>query len=64
MTHDIDWRMDWCRRCGRPKVEIVALDLAECDGLPGVVHQRFVKAEAEAKKLFDPIISAILFNYE
>jgi ribosomal protein L37E len=53
MTHDLDMRMDWCRRCGRPYFEIVEGDMAECDGLPGVVHQRFLKAEEEMKKVFE-----------
>jgi hypothetical protein len=60
MTHDLDTLMDWCRRCGRPYLEIFDGDLTECDGLSGVVHQRFLRAKAEMEKTFGPIVDAVM----
>jgi ribosomal protein L37E len=60
VKHDFDMAMDWCRRCGRPYYEIMDGDLAECDGLRGVVHQRYIKAAEEAHRIFAPIIDGVL----
>lgn len=53
--HDIDQHMNWCRRCGRPVMEIIWQDLAECDGLPGVIHHRYLEALMRVRAIFDPI---------
>lgn len=57
--HDIDFYLHWCKRCGRPRDEIVEQDLRHCDGLKGVVHQKYLKAKQEAEKIFNPIVDAI-----
>lgn len=59
LTHDIDMRMDWCRRCGRPMYELVEAGMPICDGLSGVVHKRFLEAEKTAKAIFDPIVEIV-----
>jgi hypothetical protein len=64
LTHDIDVRMDWCRRCGRPMIELVEADMPICDGLPGVIHKRFIEAEKAATAIFDPIVKSITGNPE
>ena len=63
MEHDFSIKMSWCRRCGRPLYEIVDNNIPECDGLPGVVHARFLKAEADMEKIFGPIIDEILGSH-
>ena len=59
MSHNFDILMSWCRRCGRPRTEIIELDMTDCDGLPGVVHQRYRDAERHARTIFDPVVEAI-----
>jgi hypothetical protein len=39
--------------------ELLEADMPICDGLPGVTHQRFLKAQNEAKAIFDPIVAAL-----
>jgi len=60
MDHDFDLVMAWCRRCGRPLEEIVEADMNACDGLMGAVHQRFLKAQAAARAVFDPSIAKLI----
>jgi len=60
MDHDMSLQMNWCRRCGRPFEEIVNEHRRECDGLPGVVHQRFIKAVAEMDKVFGAVVDAVI----
>jgi hypothetical protein len=57
--HDIDVGMQWCRRCGRPMTEIIDGAIIDCDGLPGVKHARFLKAEAEMHRMFDPVVDRV-----
>lgn len=64
MKHDIDPSMDWCRRCGRPRYEILNEDLRECDGLEGVVHSRYISSLRTMEALYGPIIDGIRAELE
>lgn len=54
--HDMDTLMNWCIRCGKPLDELVDLGSVFCDGLKGVVHQRYKIARDNAIKIFGPIV--------
>lgn len=58
--HDMDLSMDWCRRCGHSRFEIIDFHIDQCIGIPGVeLHPRFLEAQANARRLFDPIVDAV-----
>jgi hypothetical protein len=57
--HEIDFYMDWCKCCGRPYEEIFNQNLVECDGLPGVVHKRFLDARAKCMAIFGSIVDRL-----
>lgn len=59
MIHDFDVKLDWCRRCGRSYEEIFDSDLVDCDGLPGVIHARYLRARERAEKVFGPIVEKL-----
>lgn len=56
MLHDIDVGLNWCSRCGRPMEELFNRQIGTCDGLTGVVHQRYLKAKLAAEAVFSPAI--------
>lgn len=59
MTHDMAPDLDWCTRCGRPRYEIMELDALKCDGLPGVIHARYLTAKREMWEIVGPIVGAV-----
>lgn len=58
--HDMGIHMQWCRRCGRPLEQIVEQGAAECDGLAGVVHARYVRAAREFAALVGTDVGEVL----
>ena len=59
MTHDICLRLQWCKRCGRPLEDILANDIALCDGLPGVIHANYQRMLASSDAIFRPILKRL-----
>jgi hypothetical protein len=54
-VHALALDMQWCTRCGRPLCEIVD---ELCDGLPGVVHIRYLRARKAMEAIMNPVLAA------
>lgn len=61
--HNLDFRLDWCEWCGRPRTEIIDFNLSECNGEVGRVHPRFFEAQQRAAAMFDPICDKIAEDF-
>lgn len=57
--HNLDFRLDWCEWCGRPRTEIINFNLVNCDGEIGRIHPRFFEAQQRAAEVFGPICDAV-----
>jgi len=58
--HNLDSRMDWCRTCGRPRLEIEERQIVCCDGDPLKIHPRYWEAKERAASLFNPIVDKVV----
>lgn len=60
IAHDTDFYLMWCKRCGRPEIEIVEDQRMECDGLRGVIHARYIEAKAHHDRVMQPMIDQVM----
>lgn len=63
MKHNLNFSLDWCEWCGRPRTEIIDDNVVECDGTSGRMHPRFFDAQERAKAVFFPAVKAIVEGF-